>query len=611
MREPGTVAPHRESAVIDAFSEITTEAITTAPLTDVLGLLGQKLCHLLGVTRCSVYLRDADGRFRGAAGYCEHDGDISVAVQAQEAGIPGDAFSLEVISTAAPVLIDDVISDPRPHRRTMEYWHVRAMLGVPLVFDGDVIGLIFVDNVERDHVYTAEDVALAELFARLGALFLRQAMLNAHLKNKAAEVVRQKNALTYLADVHTRLTNAVLDGASIGTVVTLLAELSAKPVVLYDETFRVLAWAAPPRVPMTEPPVLAECVRQMPSVRQRMATLSASCPSAVIPPRLAAGLGPRHLMCRLIIEGHPSGYLGIVEAGRGLEPLDSKLAEHGATVLSLQILSERRQAEAEGQAREDYLSDLLNRTRDGDQLLRRGPQFGIDLSRPHVLIQFGLNGLDTAPASTAISSQAVSGSAARKLLARQLAATLGIEEPAAVGLRGTIIALAGLGHDAAPEDLRPALEEVRSAIGPRMDVRTIVVSGICRDPGDYPLAHRELREIDELARSFGWSGGVLTAGELGLFRVVAASGRAKEAIHFAHEFIRPLAGADPVLLQTWRAFVHAEGKVHATAADLGVHENTVRYRLTKIRQHIRQDPTTLDCLLQARLAFQTLDLAGW
>ena len=68
MRELATVAPHRESAVIDAFSEITTEAITTAPLPDVLGLLGQKLCHLLGVTRCSVYLRDADGRFRGAAG---------------------------------------------------------------------------------------------------------------------------------------------------------------------------------------------------------------------------------------------------------------------------------------------------------------------------------------------------------------------------------------------------------------------------------------------------------------------------------------------------------------------------------------------------------------
>ena len=118
---PGPAAPHRERAVIDAFSEVTTEAITTTRLQDVLGLLGKKLCHLLGVTRCSVYLRDGDGRFRGAAGYCEHDGDISAAVQLQEAGIPGDSFSQEVISTAAPVLIDDVTADPRPHRRTMEH----------------------------------------------------------------------------------------------------------------------------------------------------------------------------------------------------------------------------------------------------------------------------------------------------------------------------------------------------------------------------------------------------------------------------------------------------------------------------------------------------------
>ena len=39
----------------------------------------------------------------------------------------------EVIRSAAPVLITDVANDPRPHRRTMEHWGVRAMLGVPLV----------------------------------------------------------------------------------------------------------------------------------------------------------------------------------------------------------------------------------------------------------------------------------------------------------------------------------------------------------------------------------------------------------------------------------------------------------------------------------------------
>ncbi|MEV8606939.1 GAF domain-containing protein [Amycolatopsis sp. NPDC051373] len=592
---------HREREVIAAFSEITTEAITTTRLEDLLGLLGKQLCHLLGVTRCSVYLRDGDGRFRGAAGYCESEGDISAAVQAQEAGIQGDRFSREVIESAAPVLISDVPRDPRPHRRTMEHWHVRAMLGVPLVFDGKVIGLIFVDNVQKDHVYADEDVALAELFARLGALFLRQAMLNAHLKNKAAEVVRQKNTLAYLADVHQKLTNAVLDGASIQTVVTLLGELSAKPVVLYNEDFQVLAWSAPAGLKMTQPPELAARIRELPSVKQALASLSASCPSTIVPPTPAVWVGRRHLMCRLIIEGQPSGYLGIVEVGRGLEELDTKLAEHGATVLSLQVLSERRQAEAEGQAREDFLSDLLHRTRDAEQLARRGPQFGVNLAQPHVLVRFALDN----------ASQNVSVSVGRKLVIRSLATVLSVSEPAAVSLPGAVVALLSLPEGSEPRDLRAAVDEVRLAVGPRLRVRTAVISGVCRSPEDFPLAHRELREIDELATSFGWSGGVVTVTELGLFRLVASSGRVKEAVQFAHETIRPLREADSSLLETWRAFVAAEGRVQGTASELGVHENTIRYRLGKIGKLIGQDPGALDCLLQSRIAFQILDLAGW
>ncbi|MFI5607466.1 helix-turn-helix domain-containing protein [Amycolatopsis sp. NPDC051903] len=475
------------------------------------------------------------------------------------------------------------------------------MLGVPLVFDGKVIGLIFVDNVQQDHVYTDEDVALAELFARLGALFLRQAMLNAHLKNKAAEVVRQKNTLAYLADVHQKLTNAVLDGASIQTVVTLLGELSAKPVVLYNEDFHVLAWSAPPGLKMAQPPVLASRIRELPSVKQALASLSASCPSTVVPPTPAVWVGRRHLMCRLIIEGQPSGYLGIVEVGRGLEELDTKLAEHGATVLSLQVLSERRQAEAEGQAREDFLSDLLHRTRDAEQLSRRAPQFGVNLAQPHVLVRFSLDN----------ASQNVSVSAGRKLVIRQLATALSVPEPPAVSLPGAVVALLTLPSGLEPRDLRDSVASVRTGLSPRLNVRTAVISGVCHSPEDFPLAHRELREIDELACSFGWSGGVLAAGELGLFRLVAASGRVKEAVHFAHETIRPLQDADPSLLETWRTFVASEGRVQATASELGVHENTIRYRLGKIGKLTGQDPSGLDRLLEARLAFQILDLAGW
>jgi len=607
LARSGWPAARREREVIAAFSEITTEAITAASQEDLLRLMGKQLCHLLGVSRCSVYLRRDDGRFFGAAGHCESAGDITEAVKAQEAGIPDDQFSREVIASMTPVLISDVAHDPRPHHRTMERWGVRAMLGVPLVFDDEVIGIIFVDNVQQEHVYSEEDITLTELFARLAALFIRQALLNARLKDKVAEAVRQRNVLEYLADVHRELTNAVLQGADIRAVVSLLSQLSGKPVVLYDEEFQVIAWAAPPGLRMSTPPVLAPSTLAVPSVRALLSALRTGRPSAVVPPTRSVGLGPRNLVCRLVIEGAPSGYLSVVELGRGLSDLDIKLAERGATVLSLQVLSERRQVEAEGQARDDYLSDLLRGSRDEAQLIRRGHQFGVDLAEPHVLVRvcFASGG-----------QQQPSASASRNLVVRQFATVLGGSEPPAVSIPGAVIVLVRPHRDArhdGPEGLRSAVEFVMAGLGPTSGTRSAVISSVCRTAADFTVAHRELRDIDDLARAFGWTKGVLTVDELGLFRVVLSSGRVKEAVRFAHDLVRPLRqhdSNDGHLLETWRAFLAAEGRVQPTSTVLGVHVNTVRYRLNRIKDITGQDPASLDALLTARLAFQVLDLAG-
>ncbi|TCN50915.1 GAF domain-containing protein [Rhodococcus sp. SMB37] len=593
----------RERDVITAFAEITGEAIGDADLEQLLRSVCVKLCSVTGVSRSSLYLKKPGGRFRGAAGHCSDEGDITEAVKRQESGVAGDRFSREVIETGRPVLINDVANDPRPHRRTMEHWQVRAMLGVPLVFDGEVIGLLFVDNKDREHVYTQEDIEIAEMFAQLSALFISQAMLNVRLRSQASEIARSRNTLAYLADVHRKLTNAVLEGADIRSIVTLLSELSAKPVVLYDEDFRVLAWAAPPALGLDRPPVISDQIRAMPSVKAELAALSPERPSAVVPLTLSVGLGRRHLMCRLVIEGKPSGYLGIVEVGRSLETVDTNLAEHGATVLSLQILSERRQIETQGQARDDYLSDLLRNTRDKEHLLRRGPQFGIDLTHPHVMVRFALS-----------ANLRMTASAAQRLVTRRFREILGIDEPAAVKLPGSIIVLVPLPDGGSAEELSRLRDQVslaRASLQPELATSVTVISGICREVTDFPQAAREMREVADIAHSFEWSEGVLDVTELGLFRVVVSSGRVKEAVRFAHEYVHTVRTADDgVLLETWRAFVAAEGRMQGAAVTLDVHENTVRYRMGKIKELTGLDPTGLDVLLSARLAFQILDFAA-
>ncbi len=606
---PGTAepaddpAPTREREVISAFAEITREAITDTRLEDLLTLVGRQLCQLLGVTRCSVYLRHGSGRYRGAAGYCQDAGNITEDVRRQESGFDGDRFSQEVITTRGPVVLHDALNDPRPHHRTMTRWDVRAMLGVPLVFDDEVIGLIFVDCRGREHDFTPGDIEVAMLFARLSALFISQAMLNNRLRRQAAEIARKNAALAFLEDVHAKLTGAVLEGADLRRVVRLLSDLSAKPVVLYNDDFDVLAWAAPAALKLTEAPVISAKVRATASVRDTLAALAAGKPSAVVPAQLAVGLGRRHLMCRMMIEGKPAGFLGIVEVGRTLEAIDANIAERGANVLALQILSEQRQIESEGQARDDYLSDLLRKGRDQEHLVRRGPQFGIDLSQPHALVRLTLH--ENHPALTASAIQA--------LVTRTFAAVMGISPPPAVRLPGTVVVMVRLGKDdpAALADLRTDVIEVTHRLDGTLSLGATIISGICRNPADFAHAHRELREMGSVAKSFDWQERALLLDDLGIFRVVVSSGHVREAVHFAHSHVEAVRKADDgTLLRTWRAFVGADGKVQATAHALQVHENTIRYRLGRIREICHTDPTSLDSLLSARLAFQVLELAG-
>lgn len=161
------------------------------------------------------------------------------------------------------------------------------------------------------------------------------------------------------------------------------------------------------------------------------------------------------------------------------------------------------------------------------------------------------------------------------------------------------------------QTLRDRVGRVRESLQPELATGATVISGVCREVTGFPQAAREMKEVADIARSFDWSDGVLDVTELGLFRVVVSSGRVKDAVRFAHEYVHAVRGADDgVLLETWRAFVAAEGRVQGAALALEVHENTVRYRMGKIKELTGLDPTSLDVLLAARLAFQILDFAA-
>ena len=593
--------PDRHRAVVEAFAEITNEAATSATLRELLRLVGRKLCAVLEVTRCSAFLRRSDGRFQGVVGHAA-DGDITTAVRQLIAGTSEDELTGEAVARRGAVLVADAQRDERPVRRAMRRWRVHALLAVPLVFDREVIGMLYVDDETGGHTYTDGDIEVAELFGRLAALVLRQAQVSTGLTRQVRQLARQRDALEQLGDLRSRLTRAALEGADIDAVVALLSELAGKPVVLFDSGRRVRAWAAPPVLRLTRPPVLPEGIRGIPSVAETMAELDLDNPSTTIPARRALGVSRRHLLHVLVAEGRRAGYLDIVEMGGPLRPLDSELAEHGATVLSLLLLAEQRQAQADDQARDDFLADLLCGVRDSEQLARRAPRFGVDVNRAHVLVRFPTH--DHAPA--------LPPSELRALLVGAAARRLKCGEPASVSLRDAVILLVelpGVASAAAIRRLHRGLDDMLAEVREQAGVRRAVVSGVCRQITDFPTANREIRELDELLDSFGGREGVIGAESLGVLRLVASRGGIDEAVRFAEQRLGPLRGATD-LEATLRAYLRAGAQVRATAESLGVHENTVRYRLSRITRLTGSDLRSFDALLIAQLAFQVLDLTG-
>jgi sugar diacid utilization regulator len=591
----------RHRAVITAFAEVTTEASASVGLQQLLALVGRRLCAVLGVTRSSAFLRRPDGRFQGIAGHAAQ-GDISPAIAKLVVGTSEDDLTREAVARRAPVLAADAQRDLRPARKAMRRWAVRAILAVPLVFDGEVIGMLYVDDEAGEHPYSDDDVELAALFGRLAALVVRQAQLHSRLAGQARQVAQQRQALEHLDDLHARLTRAVLEGADIDAVVRLLSELAGKPVVLFGPELEVRAWAAPPVLGLTAPPDLPAHVRALPAVRETIAGLAVGQPSAIIPPQRALGLSRRHLLCVLVVEGQRAGYLDIVEMGGLLGPMDARLAEHGATVVSLQVLSERRQAEAEGQARDDVLADLLRGSRDPEQLARRAQRIGVDAARPHVLVRFATQ--DCAPELTA--------SQRRALLVRSVR-RLGLSEPPTVGLPGAVVLLFRVPDDeprAALRRLHDGLRRVLDEVRERAGFRRAVVSGVCHGVADLPAATREIEEVDALVAAFGDRTGVVPVDGMGALRLVATGGRVAEAVRFAEECLGPLRRSGGELDATLRAYLRCGAQVRATAEALGVHENTVRYRLGRIERVAGIDVRKFDALLAAQLAVQVLELVG-
>jgi sugar diacid utilization regulator len=595
-----------------AFARLTGALETTTSIDDLLRVVALEVAALVGVRRCSIHLRDEDGElFRGRVGI---DGDHSIDAHIRRtlAGIPADGVTLELLRTRRPVVIANAAADPRMIKATVRSWDIHSLLAVPMLSGGDVIGIIHLDDVERSHVFSAADAELASVFAHLAAVAVTQAKSRIELYATAEAAQRQVDALRRAAAVEERMSGLVLAGSSLQTLVEALARMMGKPCAVHDGELVRLAASAPGEGGDGMRPRLLEspCV-DVPAVREALEAGRDGLPSGrgsrafLVGPLPEAGVLHRYLVAPIAVGGEVWGWLVVMEHKRRFTGDDMLAMRRAATVLALHLSSERRAAEADWDAGASLTAELLTGCTDPATARRRAERLGVKLDAPRVV---ALIGSRTGP-SRAGDFRAVLAAF------REVAPEATVQAAAATG---GVAAIVGMDGERDDEALLRAVRDAVVRVGRRLVTGADVVAGlssVCCDPGGYADAYAEAREVVECIRRYAPGPGpdVFAAADLGAGRVLLATSDREAVCRFAEAtfgtLVRDASKAD--LLATLRSFFDNMASIRRCAVRLGVHENTIRYRLARIEEltgmPVTHDP---DAQLRARLSMLVLMLQG-
>ena len=598
----GDVAASSELSAVAAFRAVTAALAEERDFDTILHLIVTKLSEVTGAGRCSMHLLDREtGLFRGQV--AQAASNIDSAVRELVSGGPGDEFTREVVRTRRPVMVVNTMVDPRAVQSAMRRWRARSVLGVPMILRDEVIGVLCLDNEDLVAEFSAHEQELALTFAELAATAVNQVQLTSRLRASLATQAEQLSMLQQAARMEGQLTEILLRGWGVREIARTVSRLLAKPCWIYDAGFRCLAQtngaeAAPVRMLDAE-------LRRYSAVAESLDELRPGRPH-VLGPYPKVGLAHRLMVAEIDNEGECLGYVVVAEPPGQFAPLDAAIVRRAAHNIALERSRARRESDIEWQTIEAFTGSLIR----GEEVAveERARALGINLTAPRVVCLIGGRGSAGVPDVTP------------RALARLMAAT---DAPSAVLATPSGNDIALVVEVPRERDETDAVDWVRAQAGvmraelPYAQPLYVAISTVVRRPGDDVAAHGQARQVLQVMRTHVKTTGdlVLAAGDLGAGRLLLASADHDGAQRFAQETLGPLltkpGSKTEELLNTLNAFLQTGRNVRRAAELLGVHPNTVRYRLTNIERMTRLAVTTDDdAYLAGQMALLVLRLSG-
>ncbi|WP_083896230.1 PucR family transcriptional regulator [Nocardia jiangxiensis] len=358
------------------------------------------------------------------------------------------------------------------------------------------------------------------------------------------------------------------DGATdtMAALVRLCAEISGKPVLLCDPRGRVVTAAGyGTRVALPDP---AAILRAHGPAHPRRGV------PTMVPTGPDSTLTRRKLLAPIVERDNHFGWLVLDEYPAGFADLDQYILTRTARRLGTQFLVQHRIARVAWNARSSLTRQLVRGSGAAEDLAASGEYLGVNTQARRALVYVLRHRTDT-------------GDLEREL-AQRMEHLLDAEVLSTRGSEGILLLVEA--DDATPP--AATLTRVKTALAQaatelRVDPELIAgVSGVC-EPSALARAYREAREVAQCIDRFSEHDRhrILAVDDLGPARLFLANGPVGAIHQFVEDTLGPLLrdeAAGPELLRTLDYWFGNGRSVRGTAAELGVHENTVRLRLAKV-----------------------------
>jgi len=396
--------------------------------------------------------------------------------------------------------------------------------------------------------------------------------------------------------IHRRFTDVVLDGKGLDEIARTLSELLGSAVSIEDASFHLLSHAGGSDVDKhrretiarhgTPPRVLFD-----PGIQKMLREVAAHRGPMKVPAFPRLGMDRERIIAPILAANQVLGYISVLDHPPDAEEIAFMAMENAATVVAMELIKEREVAAAESSVRGEFLEDLTQGSYGDDAAAhRRARHLGYPMAGHHILLICDIDDFRGFVRSKQLTEEMIQA-VKREYLKRASGVVRRNFQRALVGSRSdSILALIPLGIELEGHEprLRALGVQLRDAVAEWKPGFTVSVgfSAPTVVPAGIAPAHREVRGVMETLTRFGRRDQVVSAHELGVTGLLASVADDR-LMEFARRHLGPLGEHDRKrggeLVATLRAYLE-EGEQQAAAKRLGVHPNTLRYRLDRIME---------------------------